>query len=241
MNIILIPYRNREKHLEYFIKNTIPYLKKYLNPFKIIIIEQNNDRLFNRGKLLNVGFLEYFKEGKYFFTHDVDLNPYDKTVKEVYTKIPDQDEIIGIYTSGCDTLGGIIKFEKNTFQKINGFPDNFWGWGVEDKALQNRAIFFDIKMSKYYKDNQKDKHDHFKLFEQHTEYPGRGGVNDPNTSKLLEKSMIEYDQFPNWSRHKKSERIFKNGLNTTKYLVSKKVVIDEILEHIYIDELDEYF
>ena len=72
MNIILIPYRNREEHLKYFIKNTIPYLKQYLNPFKIIIIEQNNDRLFNRGKLLNVGFLEYFKEGKYFFTHDVD-------------------------------------------------------------------------------------------------------------------------------------------------------------------------
>ena len=89
--------------------------------------------------------------------------------------------------------------------------------------------------------NQKDKHDHFKLFEQHTEYPGRGGVNDPNTSKLLEKSMIEYDEFPRWSNHKKSERIFKNGLNTMKYLVSKKVVIDEILEHIYIDETDEYF
>ena len=67
MNIILIPYRNREEHLKYFIKNTIPYLKRYLNPFKIIIIEQNNDRLFNRGKLLNVGFLEYFKEGKYLF------------------------------------------------------------------------------------------------------------------------------------------------------------------------------
>ena len=113
--------------------------------------------------------------------------------------------------------------------------------GVEDKALQNRALFFDINISKYYKDNQKDKHDHFKLFEQHTEYPGRGGVNDPNTSKLLEKSMIEYDEFPRWSNHKKSERIFKNGLNTMKYLVSKKVVIDEILEHIYIDETDEYF
>jgi hypothetical protein len=241
MNIILIPYRNREDHLDYFIKNTVPSLKKYLNPLKIIIIEQNNDRLFNRGKLLNTGFLEYFQEGKYFFTHDVDLNPYDKTIQEVYTKVPNQNEIIGIYTSGCDTLGGIVKFDKNTFQKINGFPDNFWGWGVEDKALQNRALSFDINISKYYKDNQKDKHDHFKLFEQHTEYPGRGGVNDPNTSKLLEKSMIEYEQFQHWSKNKKLERIFKNGLNTMKYLISKKLVKDEIIEHIYVDEVDDYF
>ena len=42
MNIILIPYRDRQDHLNYFIKNTLPILQKYLNPLKIIIIEQNN-------------------------------------------------------------------------------------------------------------------------------------------------------------------------------------------------------
>ena len=241
MNIILIPYRDRKEHLDYFIKHTLPILKKYLFPLKIIIIEQNNQKLFNRGKLLNAGFLEYFKEGTYFFTHDVDLNPYEKTIEEIYTKIPKQDEIIGIYTSGCDTLGGIIKFHKNTFQKINGFPDNFWGWGVEDKALQNRAAFFHINTEKYYKDNEINKHDHFKLFEQHTEYPGRGGVNDPNTEKLLEKSMIEYDHFKEWSIEQQKQRIFKNGLNTMKYLISKKEIIDDTIEWIYVDELDDYF
>ena len=49
------------------------------------------------------------------------------------------NNIIGIYTSKHNTLGGIIKFTTNNFEKINGFPNNFWGWGVEDKALQNRV------------------------------------------------------------------------------------------------------
>ena len=96
MNIILIPYRNRKEHLDYFIRNTLPSLKKYLNPLKIIIIEQNNDRLFNRGKLLNAGFLECFQKVD-IFTHDVDLNPYDKTIQEVYTKIQNKMKLRYLY------------------------------------------------------------------------------------------------------------------------------------------------
>ena len=35
-----------------------------------------------------------------------------------------------------------------TFSLINGFPNNFWGWGEEDKALQNRAEAFGIEIKK---------------------------------------------------------------------------------------------
>ena len=61
-NIILIPYRNRKKHLEYFLKSSAPLLKKYTR-FKILIIQQTPGKLFNNGKLLNVGFL-YCKNGR---------------------------------------------------------------------------------------------------------------------------------------------------------------------------------
>jgi hypothetical protein len=57
-NIILVPYRKREKHLSYFIEKTVPLLQKHLDNLKIIIIEQNNNKLFNRGLLLNIGFKE---------------------------------------------------------------------------------------------------------------------------------------------------------------------------------------
>ena len=33
----------------------------------------------------------------------------------------------------------------STIQKINGFPNDVWGWGTEDKALQNRTEYYNIK------------------------------------------------------------------------------------------------
>ena len=38
---------------------------------------------------------------------------------------------------------------KNYIQKINGFPNNFWGWGTEDTALQKRAEFYNKIISKF--------------------------------------------------------------------------------------------
>ena len=59
-NIILIPYRNREEHLKYWIENTYPKLNKVLENLEVLVIEQSEDnKLFNRGKVLNVGFKYY--------------------------------------------------------------------------------------------------------------------------------------------------------------------------------------
>ena len=144
-NIIAIPFRNREKHLEYFIENSVPLIEKHLPNTKVVVVEQNQGKLFNRGVLLNVAFKEYQNKTKYFFTHDVDLNPTLKCINEHYTKEVNDTDVLGIYTSGCNTLGGIIKIQDSTIHKINGFPNNIWGWGTEDKALQNRAEYYNIK------------------------------------------------------------------------------------------------
>ena len=58
-NIILIPYRNRERHLKYFIDNSVPLIEKYLPNTKVVVIEQEEGKEFNRGCVLNVGFKEY--------------------------------------------------------------------------------------------------------------------------------------------------------------------------------------
>ena len=39
-NIIAIPFRNRDRHLDYFIKNTVPLIEKYLPNTKVVVIEQ---------------------------------------------------------------------------------------------------------------------------------------------------------------------------------------------------------
>ena len=82
-NIIAIPFRNRDKHLEYFIKNTAHLLQQYLPNSKVVVVEQNEGKLFNRGALLNVAFKEYENKTKYFFTHDVDMNPSLEIIQSI--------------------------------------------------------------------------------------------------------------------------------------------------------------
>ena len=73
---IIIPYRDRKNHLDEF----IPYMNKFLktniqNEFNIIVVEQANDNLFNRGSLINIGFDLEKNNCTYIAPHDVDLLP----------------------------------------------------------------------------------------------------------------------------------------------------------------------
>ena len=45
--------------------------------YQIFIIEQSDDKPFNRGKLLNVGYNWYDNGCDYFVFHDVDMLPED--------------------------------------------------------------------------------------------------------------------------------------------------------------------
>ena len=83
-----------------------------------MVVEQNEGKLFNRGMLLNVAFKEYQNKTKYFFTHDVDINPTKKCIEEYYIKDVNVEEVLGIYTSQSNTLGGIIKMKKLSINKI---------------------------------------------------------------------------------------------------------------------------
>ena len=105
---IIVPYRdlhvaqNRAKHLNQF----IPHMKQFLGKlvkqgkiedYHIYIIEQSNDeRKFNRGKLLNIGFDYAIKRSEkhpprhnVFIFHDVDLLP-QAGLGEWYAKYPEQ-------------------------------------------------------------------------------------------------------------------------------------------------------
>ena len=50
---IIVPYRDRESHLTKFITGIKSYFKNQKIKYEIIIVEQSDDKPFNRGKLLN--------------------------------------------------------------------------------------------------------------------------------------------------------------------------------------------
>lgn len=166
---IIVPFRDlqpeqkRQQHLQRFIPEITNFLSSSDNSngsegsygsygsnrkvtFKIFIIEQSNDnRKFNRGKLLNIGYDIAKKNNcNVFIFHDVDLLP-SQSLLPSYTTLPIDNPIHiarawGRYTKNPKYFGGVVSFSKEMFESINGFPNNFWGWGGEDDELYSRTI-----------------------------------------------------------------------------------------------------
>jgi hypothetical protein len=136
---IIVPYRDRQSHLEVF----VPYMEEYLKDYnyKIFVIEQNDDKPFNRGKLLNVGARIAIKEGfDYFALHDVDMLPlkgvdysYPETPIHLVSKINKDVPFI-------DYFGGVTLFNIHDYKLVNGYSNEYWGWGFEDDDLLYRCI-----------------------------------------------------------------------------------------------------
>lgn len=142
---IIIPHRNRLEHLKMFI-NHFEKLDKKNNNVDVYVIDQNNLDKFNRGLLLNIGFLiasETKKYDKYIF-HDVDSYP-EQILYDMYFK--HNDKIIHYASPYLDYkykfysfFGGVVGINESDYRKINGFPNNFWGHGGEDDAMLDRII-----------------------------------------------------------------------------------------------------
>lgn len=224
-NIIAIPYRNRAEHLDYFIKNTVPLVQEYLPNTKVVVVEQSEGKLFNRGMVLNVAFKEYENKTKYFFTHDVDINPTKKCIEELYTKDMTNTEVLGIFTSICNTLGGIIKIRDNVIQLINGFPNDVWGWGTEDKALQNRAEYYNIKKIANLTSNKK-----------YPDYLLRfNDVNDRENKYTSQNTNKHYHNFQRLNKEQKKQEIMSSGLNNVKYTILERKMIHDMVELIKVE------
>ena len=159
---IIVPYRNRFEHLKKFKKSIIDYLdsNSYEN-YVVIIVEQDDARLFNRGMLLNIGFKEAEKQGcDYVVFHDVDMLPiyvnYSYHSKPLHLAtnfvFDDEEKERTIFD---EYFGGVTMFPVDTFKKIDGYSNKYWGWGYEDDDLRFRCeeknITLKIKKIKNYK------------------------------------------------------------------------------------------
>ena len=117
--------------------------------YEIFIIEQSDDKPFNRGKLLNVGYKSACDKGcDYFVFHDVDMLPedvdysYSDKPLHLATHLQEHD----YETSFFDYFGGVTMFTKEDFKTINGFSNEYWGWGFEDDDLLVRCIQSDLEL-----------------------------------------------------------------------------------------------
>lgn len=137
-------------------KKFIEQMNQRMAPYKyhIFIIEQSDDgNPFNIGKLKNIGFdivTKYEKETDEKFTNfiftDIDMLP-DADLLPYYVQPishPISLAVRGTRYEQTDKsaifLGGVMGFNRVDFTRINGYPNNFWGWGGEDDALKYRLV-----------------------------------------------------------------------------------------------------
>jgi glycosyltransferase involved in cell wall biosynthesis len=214
---IVVPYRNREQHLAQF----VPFMEEYLkglpkdeNEFEtqILIVEQEDDKPFNRGKLLNVGFNES-KDCDYFCFHDVDMLPVnsDYSSIEAPTHMATEAEQFGWKLPYEGYFGGVTMFDKESFEKINGYANEYWGWGAEDDDILTRCSIMGI--GTFRKPGRYRSLSHERLIE----------------TPLYEKNLDKLNLF----RMKSSpERILKDGLSTLVYEITSESKLGDITKKI---------
>ncbi|XP_023931540.1 beta-1,4-N-acetylgalactosaminyltransferase bre-4 isoform X1 [Lingula anatina] len=146
--IIIIPYRDRLDHLKRWLHHYHPILKRQLLDYRVVVTEQYGNGIFNKGRIMNAAFLECRKAYRFdcVIFHDVDmllendLNMYvcgnDTTPKHLSPAV-DQFHYKLFYLG---LVGGVLAIPVNTFVKVNGYSNQFWGWGGEDDDMWERFV-----------------------------------------------------------------------------------------------------
>lgn len=160
--VFIIPYRNRpqeKKSLdEYFIR--LKSDRKWSDDkVKFLYIHQDDNKLFNRGAMKNIGFIHVKKtypnnyKNITLVFHDVDFYPDSTDLLPYEAKIGEVQHYYGFY----HVLGGIFAIKGFDFENIGGFP-NYWGWGFEDNKIHDRCILKNISINRDFFYEINDKH-----------------------------------------------------------------------------------
>ncbi|XP_062236051.1 beta-1,4-galactosyltransferase 1-like [Platichthys flesus] len=141
---VVIPFRNRHEHLNYWLYYLHPILMRQQLDYGVYVINQDGDGVFNRAKLMNVGYVEALKDYDYncFVFSDIDLVPMnDRNLYRCF----DNPRHLAVamdkfnFQLPYDTFfGGVSSLSKEQYLKINGFPNTYWGWGGEDDDIFGR-------------------------------------------------------------------------------------------------------
>ena len=146
---VVVPYRRRPEQLKVFVPALRAHLAKQDIMFEIYIIEQLGTSKFNRGSMMNIGFVESSrgKASDYYdciVLHDVDLIPV--IAENTYNCMEDKKESAIQISSVIDkdfnmipaAEGGVNLVKANAFFHANGFSNRFFGWGGEDNDFGTR-------------------------------------------------------------------------------------------------------
>lgn len=141
---IIIPYRDRPEQLNELLDALHEILSNQQRDYLIVIAEQSDSGLFNRGTMKNVGAKLVADWSDYYCFHDVDNIPeradYGCPTQPMrlvhrYTQTYRSDNPIRGYF-----FGAVVSMQRMQFEAVNGYDNRYWGWGQEDEDLFLRCL-----------------------------------------------------------------------------------------------------
>jgi|GEM_PF-4355462 len=122
---IIVPYRDRPEHLEKF--------TAAMRDHTVVVVEQAPSKPFNRGKLINIGFIE--TQPAYFCAHDVDMIP----IGVDYTPALGVTQLAGSAIQITGYLGGVTMYDTDTFRFIGGYHNEYFHRAEDNEMAFNLA------------------------------------------------------------------------------------------------------
>lgn len=231
--VFIVPYRNREAQLALFCHNWMRITMDNRDKYLLLVVEQKDDREFNRGAMKNIGFLwvkqifpEHYKDITLVF-NDVDTLPAFANMFSYETS----RGVIKHFYGLKGALGGIFAITGYDFEIINGFP-NYWGWGMEDTVLLRRYDAIADAVKNHNKTAEPDN----KMFVPYIDYSEFREVDDPNVlvifhgfTRTLDKIVDERAKCDDGS----------NGIATlTNVNINQYSFPCEYIKHVEVTEFD---
>ncbi len=139
---IVVPYRDRAEHLARLIPHLVTFFERdrlaQAIPYEIHVVEQSAGGAFNRGAIKNTGFAIARGNADYVSFHDVDYLPIWVDYSAV--RCPTSLITWGVENSPApsNALGGVLALPIADFERINGYSNDYAGWGYEDGDLRER-------------------------------------------------------------------------------------------------------
>lgn len=194
----IVPYRSREEHLKKFTR----HYKKLFPEADIYIIHQLGDDYFNRGMLLNIGFLYAENNADAFDLCDIDMlaveGSVDYSFPETVTHLASAVSQYNYKMPYPGYFSGHVLLTAVQMRAVNGFYNDYPGYGCEDDCFYRSFLERHIPVQRRYGKYESLWHE-----------------------KVINQDIKLKDLFKrNWEQSSKP-RNFENGLSSCSYKIKK--------------------
>ena len=130
----------RKQELEEFRREMKIQLGLRNVPYILIVSEQEEGLMFNKGISFNVGFLMAYQKCDYFIFHDIDMYPVSLDNTYGY---PSDNPLHMCSSSNYwnitrNVAGGVLAMNHQQYIRVGGYSNGYWGWGFEDDDIYYR-------------------------------------------------------------------------------------------------------